>query len=245
MAEARTAIVTGAGKRVGADIARALLDDGWAVVAHVHHEGDAVPDGAIKAVADLAGADCAGRIFAVAQGLPPVRLLVNNAARFAWDGFGEFDPGQFDAHMSVNVRAPALLIERFVREQKEGADSLVINLLDSKLAAPNPDFLSYTLSKQALAGLTELAARALASKGIRVNGIAPGLMLRSPGQSEANFAAMHSNNPLRRGIESSDVIGALRYLIDARCVTGQVLVIDSGQRFLGLDRDVQFLEAES
>jgi len=244
MAEAGTAIVTGAGKRVGADIARALLDDGWTVVAHVHHEGDSVPDGAVRVVADLAQADCADRIFGAAQGLPPMRLLVNNAARFAWDSFGEFDPSEFDAHMAINARGPALLIDRFAREQNAAADSLIVNLLDSKLAAPNPDFLSYTLSKQALAGLTELAARALASKGIRVNAIAPGLMLRSPGQSEANFAAMHADNPLRRGVESSDVIGALRYLIGARCVTGQILVVDSGQRFLGLDRDVQFLEAK-
>ena len=87
----RTAIVTGAGKRVGADIARALLDDDWAVVAHVHHDSDDPPLRAIKVVADLVDANCAESIFRAAAGLPPVRLLINNAARFAWDGFGEFD----------------------------------------------------------------------------------------------------------------------------------------------------------
>jgi NAD(P)-dependent dehydrogenase (short-subunit alcohol dehydrogenase family) len=241
MSEGRTAIVTGAGKRVGADIARALLDDGWTVVAHVHHESDAVAAGATKAVADLAERDCADRIFAATAGLPPVRLLVNSAARFAWDGFGEFAPGEFDAHMAVNVRAPALLIERFASAQDGSEDSLVVNLLDSKLVAPNPDYLSYTMSKQALAGLTELAARALAPRRIRVNGIAPGLMLRSSGQSEENFEAMHAANPLRTGVEPGDVIGAIRYLVGARTVTGQIIVVDSGHRFLGLDRDVQFL----
>jgi NAD(P)-dependent dehydrogenase (short-subunit alcohol dehydrogenase family) len=240
----RTAIVTGAGKRVGRDIAAALLADGWNVVAHVHHQSDEVPDGATRIVADLEALDCADEIFAAAEGLPPVRLLVNNAARFAWDGFGEFDPGELSAHMAVNVRAPALLIERFACARAKGEDALIVNLLDSKLASPNPDYLSYTLSKQALAGLTELAARALAPRGIRVNGIAPGLMLRSSGQSEENFEAMHANNPLRRGVEAADVIGAIRYLVGARCVTGQTLVIDSGHRFLGLDRDVQFLDAE-
>lgn len=241
MTSDRTAIVTGAGKRVGAAIARALLSDGWNVVAHVHDAEDQVPDGAVKTVADLCDAACAEKIFAAAAGLPPIRLLVNNAARFAWDGFGEFSIDEFDAHMAINVRAPALLIERFVRDHR-GGDCLVVNLLDSKLAAPNPDYLSYTVSKQALAGLTELAARALAPKGIRVNGIAPGLMLRSTGQSEGNFATMHSMNPLGRGVEADDVIGAIRYLVDARCVTGQTIVIDSGHRFLGLERDVQFLE---
>jgi len=238
---ARTAIVTGAGKRVGASIARALVLDDWTVIAHVHHEGDEVAEGARKIVADLADPGSADLIFGAAADGPPVRLLVNNAARFAWDGFGEFSPEEFAAHMAVNVRAPALLIDRFAREQDGANDALVVNLLDSKLAAPNADYLSYTLSKQALAGLTDLAARALASRRIRVNGIAPGLMLRSSGQSEENFEAMHANNPLGRGVEPEDVIAALRYLIQAPCVTGQVLVIDSGQRFLALDRDVQFL----
>jgi NAD(P)-dependent dehydrogenase (short-subunit alcohol dehydrogenase family) len=241
MGTPRTAIVTGAGKRVGRVIAAALLEDGWDVIAHVHHEGDEIPPGAIKAVADLDDPECGDQIFSAAGGLPPVRLLVNNAARFAWDGFGEFDLHELDAHMAVNVRAPAMLIERFAREQEARTDSLVVNLLDSKLAAPNPDYLSYTLSKQALAGLTELAARALAARGVRVNGIAPALMLHSSGQSEENFDAMHANNPLRRGVEPTDVVDAIRYLVGARCVTGQVLVIDSGQRFLALPRDVQFL----
>lgn len=232
--------MTGAGKRVGAEIARALLDDEWSVVAHVHHEADDVPLAATKAVADLADANCADAIFGAAATLPPVRLLINNAARFAWDGFGEFDPAQFDAHMAVNVKAPALLTERFAREHG-GGDALIVNLLDSKVAAPNPDYLSYTLSKYALAAFTDLAARALAERGIRVNGIAPGLMLRSSGQSEENFRAMHAANPLRRGVEPGDVVGAIRYLVDARCVTGQVLVVDSGQRFMALERDVQFL----
>jgi len=241
MERGRTAIVTGAGKRVGREIAAALLEDGWTVVGHVHHASDDVPAGVTKAVADLADPACAEVIFESAETLPPVRLLVNNAARFAWDGFGEFDRQEFSAHMNVNLRAPALLIERFAAAQHATDDSLIVNMLDSKLAAPNPDYLSYTLSKQALAGLTELAARALAHRLIRVNGIAPGLMLRSSGQSEENFETMHADNPLKRGVEPADVIGAIRYLIGARCVTGQVLVIDSGQRFLGLERDVQFL----
>jgi len=172
-----------------------------------------------------------------------VRLLVNNAARFAFDGFGEFSPAEFDSHMAVNVRAPAILIDRFACLQG-GEDSLVVNLLDAKLAAPNPDFLSYSLSKNALSALTDLAARALAPRQIRVNGIAPSLMLRSSGQSEENFEAMHAVNPMRRGVEPDDVIAALRYLIDARSVTGQVITIDSGQRFMGLGRDVQFLGFE-
>ena len=241
MPEPRTAIVTGAAKRVGRVIAEALLADGWVVVAHAHHDEDEVPDGAIRVVADLAHPGCAARIFAAADGEPPVRLLVNNAARFASDGVGALSAEELGAHMAVNLRAPVLLAEELAARH-QGDDAHIVNLLDAKLAAPNPDFLSYTLSKQALAGFTELGSRALAGRGIRVNGIAPALMLRSPGQDEENFAATHAFNPLARGVEPADVVAALRYLQDAKSVTGQVITIDGGQRFWSLPRDVQFLE---
>jgi NAD(P)-dependent dehydrogenase (short-subunit alcohol dehydrogenase family) len=243
MGNQRTAIVTGGSKRVGRVIVEALLSDGWRVVAHVHRANDAVPDGAVKVAGDLADPDCARAIFDAAATLGPVRLLVNNAARFAWDGFGEFSADEFDAHMAVNVRAPALLIEELARRHSSG-DALVVNMLDAKLSHPNPDYLSYTLSKSALATLTELAARALAPKGIRVNAIAPALMLQSRGQSAANFDAMHAHNPLGRGVQPADVASAVRFLVQAGTTTGQILTIDSGHRFLGLDRDVQFLEAK-
>ena len=238
--------MTGAGKRVGWAIAQALLADGWAVVAHVRHDGDAVPEGAVAVVADLAEGGAADTIVGASEGLPPLGLLVNNAARFGEDRLETLDPASFDSHMAVNVRAPALLTQAFARALASKAGGagggLVVNLLDAKLAAPNPDFLSYTLSKMALAGLTELSARALAGQGIRVNGIAPALMLLSDGQDEVNFAAMHRFNPLQRGVEPADVIAALRYLIDAAAVTGQIITIDGGQRFWALPRDVQFLE---
>ncbi|HMI40240.1 MAG TPA: SDR family oxidoreductase [Sphingomicrobium sp.] len=235
-----TAIVTGAAKRVGAVVAEALQSDGWTVVAHVHHEGDTVGPGMTWVAADLGDADCAERIFAAAEGLPPVRLLVNNAARFAGDSVEAFSAREFDAHMAINVRSPALLTEAFA--QRCDGHGLIVNLLDAKLKAPNPDFLSYTLSKYALAALTELSARALADRGIRVCGIAPALMLQSPGQSAANFEAARSHNPLRRGVEPGDVVAALRYLIEANSVTGEVLTIDGGQHFWQIGRDVQFLE---
>ena len=235
-----TAIVTGAAKRVGRAITESLLADGWTVVAHSHHEGDDIPNGSIGITADLANADCALRIFEAAEGHPPVRLLVNNAARFAADSLGHLDVAELDLHMAVNLRAPVLLTQALA-SRHDGGDALVVNLLDAKLSAPNPDFLSYTLSKQALAGFTEIAARALAPAGIRVNGISPALMLRSPGQDESNYEAMHEFNPLRRGVEPSDVGNAVRYLAATRSVTGEVMTIDGGQRFWSLSRDVQFL----
>jgi NAD(P)-dependent dehydrogenase (short-subunit alcohol dehydrogenase family) len=241
MMEPRTAIVTGAGKRVGAHVARALTERGWSVLAHVRDDAS-LPEGATAVAANLADPDCATAIFAALEGLPPVRLLVNNAARFAWDGLDDFSVAEFDAHMAVNVRAPVLLTRAFARAA--GGGGLIVNILDSKLAAPNPDFLSYTLSKQALAGFTGLAAQALAPLGIRVNAVAPALMLRSAGQSERNFAAMHGRNPLGRGVSPADVVAAIDYLLACDAVTGEVLTIDGGQRFAPPGRDVQFLEDE-
>ena len=238
----RTAVVTGGGKRVGAAIVAALVADGWRVVAHVHHGDDAVPQGAEKIVADLADADCGEAIFGGIDG--PVDLLVNNAARFAWDGPGEASAGEFDAHMAVNARAPMLLIEALAKRHADGARALVVNILDAKLGAPNPDYLSYTLSKYAAAGLTEVMARALAGRGIRVNGIAPALMLPSGAQGEADYARVHALNPLRQGVEVGDVVDAIRFLVGQTAMTGQTLVIDGGQRFMALDRDVQFVEQQ-
>ncbi len=234
----RVAIVTGASKRVGRTLAKGLLADGWQVVAHVRAVSDDVPDGAIRVAADLADPGAAATILSACPA-PPV-LLVNNAARFAADSLADFSGYELAAHMAVNVAAPARLTAAFAAAAGEG-DRLVVNLLDAKLAAPNPDYLSYTLSKAALAALTTLSAQALAAEGIRVNGISPALMLLSDGQSEANFAAMHRHNPLGRGVEPADVLAALRFLVDSPALTGEVLTLDGGQRFWRLPRDVQYL----
>jgi NAD(P)-dependent dehydrogenase (short-subunit alcohol dehydrogenase family) len=234
------AIVTGGGKRVGAAIVTALIARGWRVHAHVHHDADEVPDGAVKIVGDLAADDCGAALFAQVDG--PVGLLVNNAARFARDEFGAASASEFEAHMAINARAPMLLIDALAKAHVAGATALVVNILDAKLAAPNPDYLSYTLSKYAAAGLTELAARALAGRGIRVNAIAPALMLPSGPQDMAEYARVHALNPLRRGVEVGDVVSAILFLIDQPAITGQTLAIDGGQRFMALPRDVQFLE---
>lgn len=241
----RTAIVTGAARRVGRAIAQSLIEEGWTVVAHVRADADDVPSGAIKVAADLDEAGAAAAIFDAAAALPPVALLINNAARFAWDGPRELDRKEFGRHLATNALAPASLIEEMARRHASGSDACVVNLLDSKLAAPNPDYLSYTVSKAALATLTDLYARAFAHARIRVNAVAPALMLRSTGQSEENYAAMHANNPLGCGVEPRDVVDAILYLAGAEAVTGQTIVIDGGQRFMALDRDVQFLGGEA
>jgi len=143
--------------------------------------------------------------------------------------------------MAINLRAPTLLTRRFAANMAEGAAGLVVNLLDAKLVQPNPDFFSYTISKFGLAGVTELAARVLAARNIRVCGIAPGITLLSGPQSRDNFDEVHRMNALRRGVTVDELVAALRFLIASPTITGQTITVDAGQRLLGLPRDVQFM----
>jgi NAD(P)-dependent dehydrogenase (short-subunit alcohol dehydrogenase family) len=245
----RTAIVTGGAKRIGAALARALSADGWHLLIHCNKsvaEAEALAaelGNASIVSADLADADAATRIFAAADGLPPVRLLVNNASLFAFDGADDFTLSNWEAHQAINLRAPALLSKAFAVAAGEGG-GLIANLLDAKLAQPNPDFFTYTLSKIGLAGLTELTARAYASRRIRVCGIAPSVTMVSGPQSRENFEKVHGLNALGRGVDVEEVVAALRFIISVPTLTGQIITIDGGQRFLALPRDVQFLEPD-
>jgi NAD(P)-dependent dehydrogenase (short-subunit alcohol dehydrogenase family) len=246
----RTAIVTGGGKRIGAAIVRALSEDGWSVLIHCNRSRDeaealAIELGTARVVkADLADAGAAEEIIGAAAGLPPVRLLVNNASIFEYDSAEDFSVGRWDRHQAINLRAPALLSQSFAREAgKDGG--LIVNLLDAKLAQPNPDFFTYTVSKMGLAGLTELTARAYARKGIRVCGIAPSVTLVSGPQSRENFDQVHRLNALRRGVDVDQIVEALRFILATPTLTGQTITLDAGQRFLSLPRDVQFLEPEN
>jgi len=242
----RTAIVTGGARRIGAALCRALSEDGWHLLIHCRESVDEAEQLAAElgnaacVSTDLAAPDAAATVMAGLDGLPPPRLLVNNASRFVHDGADDFTLEGWDAHLDVNLRAPALLSQAFAALADSGG--LIVNLLDAKLLQPNPDFFTYTISKFGLAGLTELLARAYAARGIRVCGIAPSVTLVSGPQTRANFDAAHRRNPLGRGIGIEEIVAALRFIVATPTLTGQTITLDAGQRFLGLTRDVQFLE---
>ncbi len=243
----RTAIVTGGAKRIGAALVRALAADGWHLLIHHNRSGEearalaAEIGNAATVEAELGDADCAARVFGALAGMPSARLLVNNASRFAYDDADGFTAEDWDRHGRINLRAPALLSQAFAKAAGDGG-GVVVNLLDAKLCAPNPDFFSYTVSKMGLAGLTELSARAWAGRGIRVCGIAPSVTLVSGPQSRENFDAVHRVNALGRGVDVAEIVAALRFILATPTLTGQTITLDGGQRFLGLPRDVQFLE---
>jgi NAD(P)-dependent dehydrogenase (short-subunit alcohol dehydrogenase family) len=242
----RTAIVTGGARRIGAEIARALGADGWHVLIHCNRsraEAEALAaelGNASVVAAELADPAAAERIVDAADALPPLRLLVNSASRFVFDSALDFTVEGWDSHLDVNLRAPALLSRAFAARAQRG---LIVNLLDAKLSQPNPDFFSYTVSKMGFAGLTELLARALAP-AIRVCAIAPSVTLVSGPQSRENFDEVHRLNALGRGVDAADIVRALRFIVATPVLTGQTIVLDGGQRFLSLPRDVQFLETD-
>jgi Dehydrogenases with different specificities (related to short-chain alcohol dehydrogenases) len=244
----RTAIVTGGARRIGEAIVRLLASEGWTVLIHCHQSRSQAEQLAAEignariAVCDLARGDACMPIREALAGMPPVGLLVNNASRFVHDDFDDFSLEGWAAHFDVNLRAPALLSRMFAELATEGG--LIVNIHDAKLAFPNPDFFTYTLSKIGLAGLTELSARKLAARKIRVCGIAPSVTMVSGPQSRRNFDAVHAMNALGRGVVVEDIVRALRFIVDTPTLTGQTIVLDGGQRFLGLPRDVQFMGDE-
>jgi NAD(P)-dependent dehydrogenase (short-subunit alcohol dehydrogenase family) len=242
----QTAIVTGGAKRIGAAIVRALAADGWHVLIHcntsrVEAEALAAEIGNARVVAaDLADPAVGETILAAAAGMPPLGLLVNSASRFVYDQLEDFTVADFDTHMAVNLRAPALITRAFAEAVPADGTALVVNLLDAKLAWLNPDYFTYTLSKIGLDGLTELTARRYAPR-LRCVGIAPAVTLVSGPQSRENFEAVHGLNPLGKGVTVDDIIAALRFAIATPTYNAQTILLDGGQRLMGLARDVAYM----
>lgn len=243
----RSAIVTGGARRIGAELVRALAADGWHVVIHCHNsrpEADALAAEigyATVVVADLADPGIGESIIDAARQAPPLALLVNSASQFEYDRIDDFTAAGFDAHMAVNLRAPALITRAFAAAiPQSGEPALVVNLLDAKLESLNPDFFTYTLSKIGLEGLTELIARAYAPR-LRCAGIAPAVTLVSGPQSRENFETVHAMNPLRRGVAVDEIVAALRFVIATPTFNAQTITLDAGQRLMGLRRDVAYM----
>lgn len=243
----QTAIVTGGGKRIGAAIVRALAADGWHVVIHCNNsrrEAEALAaevGNAVVVSADLAEAGIGDYLIAAADGLPPLALLVNSASRFDYDRIEDFSVASFDAHMAINLRAPALITRAFAAAIPLAQDAaVVINLLDAKLESLNPDYFTYTLSKIGLDGLTELTARAYAPR-LRCAAIAPAVTLVSGPQSRENFESVHTMNPLNRGVTVEEIVGAMRFIIATPTFNAQTITLDGGQRLMGLRRDVAYM----
>lgn len=246
-------LVTGAARRLGRQLALHLARQGRDLALHHRRSGEA---DALALAAELAQhgaravllpADLADEAAVEALVPEAVRQLgrldavVNSASLFRDDDVHGLSYASLQAHLLPNCGAPLLLARALHRHcEAAGHAGCVVNVLDQKLWNPNPDHLSYTLSKAALQAATTALAQALAPR-VRVVGVAPGLTLHSGDMDDAEFEAAHRLAPLGHSSTPDDIAQAVRYLLQARSVTGTTLLVDGGQHLQALPRDVLFM----
>ncbi len=233
------ALVTGAAHRIGRAIARDLAAAGWAVAVHYLESEDGARDcveeieraggRAVALRADLTHEeDVAGLARRVVAALGPLTCLVNNAALFEADSIATATRASWDAHMETNLRAPLVLTQALATGLPEGANGNVINIIDQRVWNLTQHFLSYTVAKSGLWTLTRTLALALAPH-VRVNAIGPGPTLPSRRQTEAQFERQRAATPLGRGATPEEICAAVRFILAAPAMTGQMIALDGGQ----------------
>lgn len=252
-----TALVTGAGGRLGAAMAVELARLGHDVAVHyassaagAQATADAVVATGRRAVllqADLLDLDaCDGLVARAADALgQPLDVLVNNASIFEHDTIHTATHESWDRHIGSNLRAPLILTQAFAAQAPAAASDgeplatgCIINMIDQRVRKLTPEFMTYTLAKAGLWTLTQTSAQALAP-AIRVNAIGPGPTLQGARQSAVHFAAQRAATVLERGADIDDILSAMRYILGAKSLTGQLLCIDGGQHLGWQTPDIQ------
>lgn len=235
----QAALVTGGARRIGRALVLTLADAGYAVAVHHHASGEdaeALVAGigraggrAVALAADLADeTEVASLLPRAAAALGPVGVLVNNASIFENDTVATATRDGWESHLAINLRAPFVLTQQFAALLPPEAGGVVVNLLDERVWKLTPYFLSYTISKSALWTLTQTTALALAPR-IRVNGIGPGPTLPSPRQDAEQFERQCRMMPLQRGTSPEEIAAALRFILAAPAMTGQMIALDGGE----------------
>jgi NAD(P)-dependent dehydrogenase (short-subunit alcohol dehydrogenase family) len=246
----KNVLVTGAAKRLGRAIALDLARDGWNVAIHYNSsEADAravaaeargVRTAILKA--DLSREDeTASLIARAAAELGPITALINSASVFENDDWQNATRASWDKHLNTNLRAPFVLSQEFARQLPDGMTGAIVNIVDQRMLKPTPQFLSYSLSKAGLHWLTTTLAQALAPR-IRVNAIAPGPTIKNERQSDADFSRQRMATILGTGATPDDICAAVRYLLSATAVTGQMIAVDGGQHLIWQTADVSVTE---
>ena len=247
------ALVTGAARRIGRAIAQELAAQGWALALH-HRRSE---DEAQQLAAELQAQGTPVQVLQADLGVEhDTRELargvithfgrwdavVNNASVFEYDNAETFGYERLALHLQANTAAPILLAQALHAHLKTrpAQQGCVVNLLDQKLWNPNPDYLSYTLSKAALEAANTLLAQALAP-AVRVCGVAPGVTLVSGPMTEQGFEQAHTMTPLGRSSTPEDIARAVAFLLKAPAITGTTLLVDGGQHLAAQARDVLFL----
>ncbi|WP_265515533.1 SDR family oxidoreductase [Nitratireductor luteus] len=235
----KVALITGGARRIGAALTRDLAAHGFAVAIHCDHsirEADDLAreieeDGGRAAVlqADLADSNAVSALVGQTEealGIPDI--IVNNASVFEEDAVTDFDDEVWNRHFDVHVKAPALLARALATSLPADREALIVNMIDQRVWQLTPRFFSYTLSKSALWTATRTMAQALAPR-IRVNAIGPGPTLPNRRQEQADFDRQTEALLLGRGPSLEEFGAAVRFLWEARSVTGQMIALDGGQ----------------
>lgn len=245
-------LVTGAGKRLGRLIALTLAAQGWDVAVHcrasrIEAEGTAQDIRALGRRACVLSADladeaaCRTLVPRAVEALGALDAVVNSASTFEYDNAATFSYDLLEKHLRANT-APAIVLAQALAAHlsTRRARGAVVNLLDQKLWNPNPDFLSYTLSKAALESATTLLALALAP-AVRVVGVAPGLTLTSEWLQGSDFEKAHQLSPLGRSSTPEDVAATVAFALSNQSITGTTVLVDGGQHLQRFARDFSMM----
>lgn len=244
-------LITGGARRIGAAIARGFGAAGWHVVIHYgssHAEAEALAGAlpsARTASCDLTdGAASAALVERLAAELDDWRVLINCAGVFEPDTPGALDPATNARAMAINAVAPTMMAQTFLAHARSGGGRRVIQVTDQKIRNPNPDFFSYTMSKHALHATVAMLSKARTRPEDRVYGLAPGAILASHDQAEAETEISHRLNLLQRKTAPEEIASAALFLAQGWLASGQTLFVDSGQHLLDQPRDVIYLARE-
>ncbi len=236
--EAKVALVTGAGMRLGRAISLALAEHGADVLVHYHHSADEAQEvvAQIRAMgrraaalpADLREAGRAGELVQRgAELFGGVDILINSAAIFRRGTLSETTEALWDDHLAINLKAPFFLCQAFA-EQIGDRRGHIINMADWRAVRPGPAYIAYYMSKTALVALTMSLAQALGPQ-VQVNAIAPGAILPPPGDDGSYFQKLAQRVPLRRTGSPEEIVKAVLYLLSSDYVTGELLFVTGGE----------------
>ncbi|MFN3867639.1 MAG: SDR family oxidoreductase [Hyphomicrobiaceae bacterium] len=235
----RTALITGAARRIGRAIALDLAERGWNVAIHFRNSVDDAESLAadvrtfgVRAEtfkADLSVAEQVDHLVAaVAAVMGAPCCLINNASEFQLDTLQTLTRDTWHLHLDTNLKTPVFLAQGLAAHLPTGCEGNIINIIDQRVWNLKPDFFSYTISKAGLWTATRMLAQALAPR-IRVNAIGPGPVLRSIHQTEEEFAAEAASTLMGRGVSVAEIADAVRFIMEAPAMTGQMIVLDGGQ----------------
>jgi NAD(P)-dependent dehydrogenase (short-subunit alcohol dehydrogenase family) len=235
----KAALVTGAARRIGRAIALDLAASGFDVAVHCHRSRQAAEQVAaaitrlgrqsVVLEADLAReSETTELVKRASDALGPIGMLVNNASTFERDEALSATRESWDLHMEPNLRAPFVLTQQVARLLPEASTGLIVNLIDQRVWNLTPHFASYTLSKAGLWTLTRTLALALAPR-LRVNAIGPGLVIASARQTQRQFDEQVASLPLPKATGLDEITAAIRFMLAAPSMTGQMIALDGGQ----------------